>query len=60
MGVLPLKKDNDELRTVVEAGEPRPNIIEYLLKPLPDGGIDLDEYIRPRGGPWRRQPPDFD
>ena len=89
MGVLPLKKENDELRAVIEralsegpltitrdgvpaavivpaeeyqrlTGERRPDIIEYLLRPLPGGGIDLDEYIGPRSGPSSRPPPDFD
>jgi len=89
MGVLPLKKDDEELRAVVEralsegpltitqdgvptavlvpaeeyqrlTGERRPSIIDYLMKPLPGGGIDLDEYIGPRAGPSTRPLPDFD
>ena len=89
MGVLPLRKDDDALRALVEralsegpltitrdgvpvavispAGEAQqpaderpPNLIEYLLTPLPGGGIDLDEFIGPRSGPSTRPPPDFD
>jgi len=93
MGVLPLRKDNQELMAAVDralsegpltitrdgvpaavlvpaeeyqrmaqrmAGAERPSIIEYLLKPLPGGGVELDEAIGPRSGPSRRPPPDFD
>lgn len=89
MGVLPLRKDSQELKAAVEralsegpltitrdgvpaavlvpaeeyqrmAKAERPTIIEYLLKPLPSGGIELDELIGPRSGPSRRPPPDFD
>ena len=57
MGVLPLKKDNDELRAIVER---RPTLTELILRRPIEEGIDLDEYIGPRSGHWQRKPPDFD
>ncbi len=48
----------DEYRRLSDAK--RPSIIDHLLAPLPDGGIDLDQYIEPRRGPSTRALPDFD
>ncbi|WP_448188948.1 type II toxin-antitoxin system prevent-host-death family antitoxin [Azospirillum sp. sgz301742] len=89
MGVLPLKKDNEELRAVVEralsegpltitrdgvpaavvvpaeeyqrlTGERRPTLTELILRRPQEAAVDLDPYIGPRGGAWRREPPDFE
>ncbi|HEY0832269.1 MAG TPA: hypothetical protein VGE72_00045 [Azospirillum sp.] len=60
MGVLPLKKDSQELKAAVErALSEGPTLAELILRRPTEAAIDLNDLIGPREGVWRRQPPDF-
>ncbi|WP_448208396.1 type II toxin-antitoxin system prevent-host-death family antitoxin [Azospirillum sp. sgz302134] len=66
-GPLTIVRDGTPTAVVLSADEysrladaKKPTIIDHLLKSMPDGGIDLDEYMEPRHGPSTREAPDFD